>query len=242
MISPVKTILEKAINILFPHRCFSCFEVVEDQDGICASCWQKLTFVTKPICKKCGTQFSISIDEDFLCPACIQDSAHFTCGRHLLKFDEHSKKLIHAFKYHDKTILANFFARLLYNKHQELMQGYDMIIPVPMHRWKRVLRMYNQAELFAKALTGYSSIPTCLDILKKTKFTKSQVSLRRKDRYKNLNNTISISQGGNIRGKNIILVDDVMTTGITLKICANLLKEAGARNILMFSIARTYMN
>ena len=121
--------------------------------------------------------------------------------------------------------------------HREIIFDADYIIPVPMHKWKRLFRLYNQAQILASEIGKELGVKMLPDVLMKTKHTKSQTGLSKKQRQENLKGSIAVE--GSIKGKKIILVDDVMTTGSTVDLCAAKLKKAGAKEVVVVCIART---
>ena len=182
-------------------------------------------------------QFEISLSEDMSCGRCIARPPSFDFARSLLKFDKNSKQLIHAFKYHDKIELAKFFSQLLYKTYCNQIGNIDYIIPVPMHRIKRLLRMYNQADLLCKEIAMRAGKLRVPDLLIKTKWTKSQVYLSKRARKENLRNTIKLNPKYDVRDKVILIIDDVVTTGSTLDYCSKLLKNAGAKSVIALTVA-----
>ncbi len=235
LLKPFKAI----IDYILPPRCYSCREFIAGADGFCHDCWNKLNFISAPYCSVCGCTLSIPSFEDITCGKCIAEPPKYKIARSLLKFDEHSKKLMHDFKYYDQTELASFFSKLLHQRYKEEIANADLIIPVPMNKLKRLFRMYNQAHILAQALSKLTKKPVLANALVKTKWTKSQTSLSKKQRETNLRSSLKFNNKHNIKHKNIILIDDVMTTGSTIKECAKLLKYAGANNIYVVTIART---
>lgn len=212
-------------------------ELIQGKNGFCGACWKELNFVTSPFCCTCGKEFALEFTGFSECLACIHKPPIFNASRSLLKFDEYSKNLVHSFKYYDKTILADYFASMLYARYKEDLQNTDIIIPIPMHRFKRLFRMYNPAQLLASSVSKISTIPTIFDVLHKAKWTKSQSSLSRKQRLTNINGSIIIKNAEKIKGKNIVLIDDVITTGATVNYSAKILKKAGANKVIVLSIA-----
>ncbi len=228
---------KKILDYIFPYKCPLCAEFTLKNDGFCPTCWAKLNFISKPYCKICGFKFGISCIEEVLCGSCIARPPKFDNARSLFKFDEHSKKLVHHFKYYDKTELGKIFASLIWRRYGEEFAKIDFIVPVPMHKLKRLFRMYNQAQilgLYISKVSGKSMIP---DLLVKFKWTKSQTSLRAKERKKNLSGSLRINPKYSVGGKKILLVDDVRTTGATLSECSQILKKAGAESVSIVTIA-----
>lgn len=177
--------------------------------------------------------------ENLLCLQCMIAERHYDHGRALFKFDARSKQLIHALKYYDKSIVALVAAKMLYQRYHREIDGYEIIIPIPMHKLKRLFRLYNQAQLLAEQLAIISKKSVMSDNLLKIKFTASQTTLSRKQRLSNVRHSFIVSEPSLITGKKVILVDDVVTTGSTMNHCAELLKKAGATEIMALSIAVT---
>lgn len=234
-------ILQYFIDYVIPPRCLSCCALVISDNSFCADCWIKLNFITKPYCKLCGRKLNISVvTDELMCSKCIQNKPHFHFARSLFKFDENSKKLIHKFKYHDQTTMAKTFAKLLYQRyHRQIDKNIDVIVPVPMHKIKRLMRMYNQSSVLADALARFLQKPVNHNILIKSKWTKPQVMLSKSAREKNLIKSLQFNTKYNVHNKKVLLIDDVATTGSTINQCSNILKTAGADTIYCLTIAAT---
>jgi ComF family protein len=160
----------------------------------------------------------------------------------LLRFDANSKKIIHALKYYDKNFVSEIISKMLVNYYKQPITNADLIIPVPMHRIKRLSRLYNHAQILAESIASLVEKKIIPDILLKTKNTKSQTGLARKYRMDNLSDSIAVvANKQKIHGKKILLVDDVMTTGSTVNLCARQLKKAGAKEVVVLCIARTWL-
>jgi ComF family protein len=154
-----------------------------------------------------------------------------------LKFNEHSKKAIHQFKYQDKTIFAKTFAKLLCYRYGAEIADIDLIVPVPMNRFKRLLRLYNPAHILAAEIAKITNKTLKADILIKSKWTKSQTFLSKKQRKNNINNSIIFNKKYDVTKAKILLVDDVITTGVTIAQCSKILRTAGASSIYVMTIA-----
>ncbi len=226
-------------DYILPSRCASCAEIIYSNEDFCSNCWKKLHFITKPYCVICGRPFNISILEGMKCGKCLQANHYYDLARSLIKFDEYSKKIIHNFKYKDKTSLAKTFTKLLYNQYQHELHGIDYIIPVPMNRFKRLFRMYNPALILALEISKRIRTSVVPGMLIKTKWTKAQTYLSKNEREKNLAGSIIMNKKYQINGKRILLIDDVLTTGTTINKCAKILKAAGARYVVVMTIAMT---
>ena len=131
------------------------------------------------------------------------------------------------------------FAKLLLARYEADIEDIDIIVPVPMHRLKRLLRHYNPAQVLAKEISLLLNKKMIADILIKTKWTKPQTTLSKIARKQNLKNSLTVNKKHNIKGAKILLVDDVRTTGTTSNACSNLLKKAGAKNVKLLTIGAT---
>ena len=235
----IRNSLEGILDIIFPRKCLVCTTHSQNQSGICGKCFSKINFNNTPYCAICGKGFAIDICTDYICGVCTKQKPKYTKARFIIKYDENSRYLIGAFKYQDKTILSDYFAKLLVSRYQYCLHDIDYIIPVPMHRLKRIYRLYNQTQYLATSVSKITTIPTKLTILKKDKITKSQASLKGIERKNNLKNSFAITNPDKIKGKNILLIDDVITTGSTISECATMLTKAGAKSVVIFAIAAT---
>ena len=227
------------LDYILPRRCMSCAELTQDDGSFCASCWQELEFITKPFCTTCGRNFSLNITEMYECLGCIKNPPDYNVARSIFKFNERSKKVVHAFKYYDHTIFATNFAKMLYVRYEQEIADGDVIVPVPMHKFKRLLRMYNQSALLASELAKLTGKTVKFDVLIKSKWTKPQTFLTKKNRLTNIAGSITVQNVSYIKNKNIILIDDVMTTGTTVSLCSRILKKAGAKKVTVLCIAST---
>jgi ComF family protein len=227
------------VDYLFPYRCLKCFSYTQDENGLCSSCFAGLHFNAKPFCIICGKGFNIDIDQSNLCGPCTVKKPIYDQARFIIRYDEKSKGLIHSFKYNDKTILSKIFCKMLYTQYREFIESSDIIVPIPMHKLKRLSRLYNQTQYLAKSLSDLSKINMISDLLIKYKYTKPQTSLNQKARKKNINNSFLVNKKYDIKGKTILIIDDVITTGSTISECAKILKKEGCRKVFVIAIAAT---
>ena len=225
------------VNILLPHKCFACSAYV-NENALCEECWGKLQFVNEPFCDKCGRPVALNLSDKIVCISCISRVKHFDRARSLLKFNYLSKLLIHGVKYGDKTHVAEFLSTILYSKYQKEINECDIIIPVPMHKFKRWLRLYNQAQVIAEFINKRAR-KKLSHTLMKSKFTRPQSTLTQKARFANLKNSFRVTDKKVVLNKHILLVDDVMTTGTTIDRCSKILKEAGAAKVTAITIIST---
>lgn len=236
----IRDLSKFCLDFFFPHRCFSCKQIVQDNGGLCSTCWLKISFISKPCCVKCSQHFSYLEGSNTLCLKCIGNEFLFDKLYFVLNFTNASKKLIHSFKFHDQIYLSKFFAKLMYNYWQDQLTEIDYIIPVPMHKFRMIERKFNQAALLATHIAKFTKKKILLSGLIKYKKTPRQAILNKQQRKINIKNSIIVNEKyfDLIKGKKILLVDDVFTTGATINECTKALKKAGASLIIVIVIAR----
>ena len=237
----IARIYDNILDYIYPPRCILCSGLILNNNGFCVDCWSKLNFITAPYCRICCFEFSVDYGADNKCARCLNDPPHYDYARSLLRFDENSKKIIHALKYYDRSFISRIIAKMLVNYYRESIISADLIVPVPMHKLKRLSRLYNHAQILSDSIAQLVEKKITPDILLKTKHTRTQTGLARKHRIDNLSDSISVVDKQKIRGKKILLVDDVMTTGATVNLCAKQLKKAGAKEVVVLCIARTLL-
>jgi ComF family protein len=235
----IKYLFKNLIDYIMPLRCSSCAAFIVTNSGFCADCFGKLNFITNPYCKLCGHQLEFSIFTNMECGKCLHNKPSFDIARSLMKFDEHSQKIIYAFKYYDQMSIAHIFAKMLCQRYIKEIFNADLVVPVPMHKFKRLFRKYNPSQILADSIAQIIHKPLRLDLLIKSKWTKSQTALSKVERQKNLSNSFACNSKYLIHNQNILLIDDVFTTGTTVQKCSQILKLAGAASIIVLTIVRT---
>ena len=233
------------INVLLPPRCLKCGKVLGAQNGLCAECFNKINFISEPLCYRCGRPFASEIHlrtgVKHVCGACLQEKRSlFAMRRAVFVYDEQSKNLILDFKFKDKTNFAETLANMMFLSGKDIWaETPDVIMPVPIHRLRLLTRRYNQSALLVKFLSLKTGIMADYETLIRCENTIPQVQLSGTARRKNLQKAFTVSRPHLIKGKKIVLIDDVETTGSTLKECAKVLKKAGATAVYALTLART---
>ena len=230
------------INTLLPPRCKLCGKIVSDDDSLCPECFNKINFITRPYCAHCGQPLESvgKASKHFLCPNCAQNKLPwFRLARSAFRYEEDSKNLILSFKFYDRTDNAKILAKFMKNAAQDIFdKGIDLIVPVPLHYTRLFRRKYNQSALLAIELSKLTGIPVEFDELVRHKKTRPQVEFSGKVRQLNVRNAFSVKRPDDFKGKHILLIDDVLTTGSTLKECAKALKKAHPSSIDLLTAAR----
>lgn len=217
----------------------TCNQKVDENSHFCPDCWTKIEFISDPYCLQCSTP----LPADYLgqqCVGCADHTPHFDRSRSVFRYDELTKAMIHDFKFNDKTIYAKGLGELAFKFANSLITESDIIIPVPIHPNRLRKRKYNHAALLAQKIAKLANINIEVDGIIKNSQTHAQVGLSRAERVKNLRDSFEVKDKQKIRGKNVLLVDDVMTTGATANECARILKKHGAKRVFVVTAARTY--
>jgi ComF family protein len=162
----------------------------------------------------------------------------FDVARAALRFDHKSRELIHAYKYHDRHHLVPLFTHWLLTAGDALLENAELVVPVPLSRRRLFTRSYNQAALLARRVAKAKAIAYAPLLLERTRHTRPQAGLGRKARERNIAGAFRVAEKERLLGKRIVLIDDVMTTGMTADACARVLKNAGAAHVAVLTIAR----
>ncbi len=231
----------KLLNLILPPRCIKCRNIVEKSGGLCSYCWSKIEFITKSNCSICGFPFEYDMGVDTPCAACIAKKPPYDKAVAVFIYNDKSSDLITYFKYGDKIHAASTFAELMYNKCRDQIDDADIIIPVPLHPKRLLRRRYNQSALISNHINRLSGVDTIPDLMSRKKNNVPQASLSKKERLQNVKGAFSIKKKyiNILQNKNIILIDDVMTTGATVSECAKVLKKSGASKVEIITLAKT---
>lgn len=234
-------IIDKIIESVFPRRCPVCGEIVKEKGHlICMNCIKKLPFVKSPYCIRCGKEM-IS-EDDAYCDDC-KSEREFTAGRALCNYTDDLAHIILKIKYGNKREYIEGFAKLLALRYKKFLDvaNIDCIMPVPLHKSRQRQRGFNQSEILAGCLSKYLGIPVYTKCLYRIKKTKDQKGLSRTERLHNLDNAFVVKEFPK-KVKNVLIVDDVYTTGTTIEKCAKILKDAGANEIYFLTICTGGIN
>ncbi len=245
----MKEIWEAFLDLIFPPRCPICGGPLDSRDEelarrtyqLCPSCLSGVIRIRHPFCHLCGMPFKSQAVSDHLCGECLTSKRHFVRARSLCVYRGALLKAIHLFKYNGKFHLALPLGQMLADAVAELldMDSIDLLIPVPLHTRRLRERGFNQAVLLAKPLRKRCNIPLVTDVLKRSRWTEPQVNLDRKARRKNVRGSFMVSSPSSVSGKNILLLDDVYTTGSTINECGKILLRAGAKEVYVLTLARS---
>lgn len=226
--SALKNVL---LDLFFPSKCVTCGKLGE---FLCTNCFSEIIFCESQVCPRCNQ----ITNKGKFCARCRQHV--FLSGVIAAGYfkDPFLKEIIHSYKYEGIFSLGEKLSDFIIEKIKKEGVIFDMITFVPITRGRKRYRGYNQSEILANNISGKLGKPN-VKILLKIKETKTQVGLKRKEREKNLNGVFGLTRRTYpIKGKRVLLVDDVITTGTTLNECAKVLRKAGAREIWGAVIAK----
>ena len=240
------TLFQNALNttlgFFYPEVCALCHdELATVREGfVGAKCRSYVQFVRPPFCKRCGMPFDGDITASFECSNCRELKLYFTSARAAAVAKTVVRDAIHHFKYSRALWFENFLAGLLVDEAVPVLAGqkWDLIVPVPLHPLKKREREFNQAELLAAHLSKAARIPLNTKLLHRVKATATQTLLKREQRATNMRGAFAIGDGVKLNGERIVLVDDVFTTGATTNDCARALRDAGAVEVSVWTVAR----
>ena len=229
---------DRLLDLLLPPRCLCCGVPVAVTGTLCTPCWRAVTFLSAPCCASCGYPFDFDIGSGGLCGACMAEVPYFDRARAAMRYDDASRPLILALKHGDRLHLAPPLAQWMQRTGRELLADADLQLPVPLHWTRLFTRRYNQAAVLAHAIAKAGGPPVAADCLLRRRRTPSQGYKNPSARRRNVAGAFAVKHPDKIRGKRVVLIDDVLTTGATVEECARVLKRAGAARVDVLTLAR----
>jgi ComF family protein len=226
------------LEFFLPRLCLFCGAAVGETAAVavCPACESQITWVESPLCTWCGKMFLSPEGGDRVCGDCQTDPPPFTRARAAALYDGPVVQAITRFKFSRQMaclpLLQHWLTRPLC---LDLVAAADLLAPVPLHRTRIKHRGFNQALLLAQAFPG---TPLAREAVIRTRPTPPQVGLNPREREKNVKGAFAAPEQGLVKGKNVLLVDDLFTTGSTVKECARVLRQAGARQVEVLTVAR----
>ena len=232
-------ILNKAIDAVFPQNetCDVCLEELpfKTRLNLCSSCLEKLPFNDKKVCLCCGAPVENEAD---YCLRCMDTKRAFDKCRSVFVYDGLAKKVLLSFKYGEKKYLKNLLAKLMTDKYLSERFEADVVTFVPMTKKEQRKRGYNQSELLAKGISDVTSIPVCTNCLTRTHNNATQTHKSGFERWENAEGLFSAtSEAPLLKGRHILFIDDVLTTGATITACIDALKSVTGIKISVATLA-----
>ncbi len=242
--SSIKQALRAALRwpagVLFPPVCAGCRRQVVEPGTLCGRCWPRLKLLERPWCEVMGTPFAYEMGEGILSAAAIADPPPFARARAAVAYSDVARRMVQNLKFRDRTDLAPWMARWMARAGGELIADADVIVPIPLHRRRFFTRGFNQAAELARALSERSGLPCAPEALIRSKPTRQQVGLGQKERQANVRGAFKVPEAAEIavKGRRVLVVDDVFTTGATVSSAARALKRGGAAEVDVLTFAR----
>ena len=220
------------LDLLFPPRCVGCGRV---GFWLCEQCWAAIEFVSSPVCALCGEPLSNASSR--LCLRCRVAPLQIDGIRSVAYFEGVLRQAIHRFKYEGVPALAASLGELLHAGWQTIRPPGEVIVPVPLHPRRQRERGYNQAALLARSLGTRCGLPVLEETLSRVRDTPPQTGLNAQQRKENMREAFRC-RDESLAGKQVLLIDDVCTTGATLEACSVALRRAKVRSVWALSLAR----
>ncbi len=236
----VQRFSEILLDLLYPRQCAHCGGEPDAGPFLCWECLSDVHYVQAPFCESCGDPVPGHIDHQYRCVFCSRNPPHFDGARSAVRYQGAIGTGLRSIKYHGATWLLPDMSRLLsacVRTHYDLLPV-EGVCYVPLHAVKERERGFNQAERLARALATERGWSVMRSALRRTKDHGSQTRLTAKQRAANVAGVFEVANNNAVKGKCLLLVDDVMTTGATVNECARILKQAGAASVYAVTVAR----
>lgn len=230
--------IETAITFIYPSQCKVCEAhlSLDAKPYICKSCWKDIDYINPPWCEICGLP-----NNENLCDACASQPPRYGKLRAIAVYEKTLQQAIHLFKFEKRTSLKHALIQLIVNNiPSDLnLKDYDYVLPIPIHKKRLRERGFNQSLLLAEGLAKATDIKVTKDTLIRRKNTSPQSSLNKEERQTNIIGAFELKNPSNIQSKQILVLDDVYTTGATVREVVNILWDADPIEIDVLTLART---
>ncbi len=244
-----RVLLKGALDLIFPRRCLLCgafLSSLEESPGrgagrdICPECLKEFIPLKPAYCLRCGRPFKTRIASVHTCAHCLKKPPVYDRARSAGLYRDALRKAVHGFKYNGRTEMSRPLAAFMSENLEPPFYPAeaDLILPVPLHRRRVRQRGFNQSLLLAGRLFAFQRGLIRHDLLLRSRWTEPQVSLKGRERLENVRRAFALADPGALRGRRVLIVDDVYTTGATANECARVLKQAGASQVLVLTLAR----
>jgi ComF family protein len=237
----VKEYTDALLDLIYPSQavCYNCGKSLEKESkySLCLHCYNALPFISEHHCLKCGIPLRM-IEDGPNCEECKDTHHYFDRAISVVQYEEDVKKLIYKLKYSHHTYLARIMGAMMAHKLKEECISIDLILPVPLYKGKEIERGFNQSALLGKYIANEINIPLNTDALIRVKNTKVMHSLTKRERHENVQDAFKVVDVWVIMDRNILLIDDIFTTGSTVNVCSQLLLSSGAKSITVLTFAR----
>jgi ComF family protein len=230
---------QAALDSLYPPTCLACRAATDRHGALCPRCWRAMRFIERPFCERLGTPFEHDLGQGLISPQAMADPPAFGRARAVARFEDGpARTLVHRLKYSDRAEVARPMATWMARAGADILADADLLAPVPLHALRLWRRRFNQAAALTAEISRQTGKPCDLSALRRIKATRSQVALSRAQRAENVQGAFRIAEGAGVRGLNVVLVDDVLTSGATANAATRALLRSGATRVDVLVFAR----
>jgi ComF family protein len=228
-----------ALDALYPPTCLACRAATDRHGALCPRCWSTMRFIERPFCERLGTPFEQDLGQGLISPQAMADPPAFSRARAVARFEDGpARTLVHRLKYSDRAELSRPIGSWMARAGADILADADLLAPVPLHALRLWRRQFNQAAALATEISRQTGRPCNPAALRRVKATRSQVGLSRTQRAENVQGAFRIAESAVVRDLNVVLVDDVLTSGATANAASRALLRAGARRVDVLVFAR----
>jgi ComF family protein len=239
----LQNFVKSFVDLVYPPSCAACNKPlprIAMDSSVCLSCWSQIKMNRPPFCHACGRQMSRKDFSKNMCGRCARTPMAFDRAYSVCVYDGPIKTLIQAFKYKDKQHLGKVLSKLPIDFIKEYaipIQYMDYLVPIPLHSVKLREREFNQADILCREIGAAFGKTVLYNNLFRYRATNAQATLEPHQRFLNVRGSFAVTEKESLRGKNIMLIDDVLTTGATASDAARSLKDAGANIVFVLTLA-----
>ena len=232
--------IHRVRDVIVPPLCLTCEAIIDESGGCCPSCWQKIRFIAPPFCSVTGKPFSHDLGKGMLSAEAIADPPPYTMCRSAVLYDERTRRLVTSLKYGDRTELSPWMAKWMKRAGAELLLPGRLIVPVPLHPARLLQRRFNQSAELGRIIARESGLAFRPEVLARVRKTKQQVGLTSRERLANVQGSFRVppEKKPELAKQDVVLIDDVYTSGATVKAASRALKRGGASNVFVLTFAR----
>jgi predicted amidophosphoribosyltransferase len=234
-------VMQSVLRVVYPAQCLSCGSLTESDFGLCGPCWRDTGFISGLVCDLCGTPLpGEDRGQDVHCDDCMQIARPWAQGRSVLLYRDNGRKLVLQLKHGDRTDLARPAGDWMAGRAAPLLRDGQVIVPVPLHWTRLFVRRFNQSALLANRIGATLGRPVCADALIRPRRTAKLDGHGREARFAAMQGMIAVNPARRsvIRGRPVLLIDDVMTSGATLAAATEALVAGGATQVCVLLLAR----